>query len=88
MKMTEKTSGTLAVAFTYACWGLLTLVEGGYMFRFHRDLGKTYKLYGIAAIFSSVWSIGFGLLPLQTDPAVARVCRAVGMIGVFYCSLR
>lgn len=53
------------------------------MFRFHRDLGKTYKLYGIAAIFSSVWSIGFGLLPLQTDPDVARVCRAVGMIGVF-----
>lgn len=25
MKMTEKTSGTLAVAFTYVCWGLLTL---------------------------------------------------------------
>ena len=69
-------------------FGILTLVEGVYMFRFHRDLGKTYKLYGIAAIFSSVWSIGFGLLPLQTDPAVARVCRAVGMIGVFYCSLR
>ena len=64
-------------------FGILTLVEGVHMFRFHRDLGKTYKLYGVAAIFSSVWSIGFGLLPLQTDPTVARVCRAVGMIGVF-----
>lgn len=64
-------------------FGILTLVEGVHMFRFHRDLGKTYKLYSVAAIFSSVWSIGFGLLPLQTDPDVARVCRAVGMIGVF-----
>ena len=64
-------------------FGILTLVEGIYMFKLHRDLGKTYRLYSLAAIFSSVWSIGFGLLPLQTDPAVARVCRAVGMIGVF-----
>lgn len=64
-------------------FGILTLLEGVRMFRLHRDLGKTYRLYGLAALFSSVWSFGFGLLPLQTDPNVARVFRAVGMVGVF-----
>lgn len=74
---------SVVISLILYTFGILTLVEGIYMFKLHRDLGKTYRLYSLAAFFSSVWSIGFGLLPLQTDPDVARGCRAVGMIGVF-----
>ena len=51
---------------------------------FHRTIKYLEtKLLVAACIASSIWSIGFGLLQLQTDPSIAYYCRSFGMIGVF-----
>ena len=41
------------------------------------------KLLVAVCIASSIWSIGFGLLQIQTDPQIAYYCRSFGMVGVF-----
>lgn len=33
--------------------------------------------------FSTIWSLGFGLLYLVTDVHIAYICRCIGMFGVF-----
>lgn len=66
-------------------FGLLTLSKGFGIYKRDHDYihKKQYVLYSIAAFFSSVWSLAYAALWIQTDPDIARKCRAVGMAGVF-----
>lgn len=41
------------------------------------------KLFVRSSFASGIWSIGFGLLPIQTDSQMAYYCRSFGMLGVF-----
>jgi len=41
------------------------------------------RLLVIACLSSAVWSIGFGMLQIQTNPQIAYYCRSFGMFGVF-----
>lgn len=41
------------------------------------------RILTIFTIGSAIWSIGFGVLFLQSDVNIAYYCRSVGMIGVF-----
>lgn len=41
------------------------------------------RLIAIMCIGSSIWSLGFGTLFLQTSPEMAWRCRVFGMIGTF-----
>lgn len=66
----------------YTC-GILTLIEGFSMFKQGRNVGRQYVLYGLTAFFSSIWSIGFGLICIQNSYEIARLCRSIGMLGVF-----
>lgn len=40
------------------------------------------KLMALLCIGSGIWSLGFGILLIQTDTEIAYRCRAFGMIGV------
>lgn len=37
----------------------------------------------LMGVFSTIWSVGFGLLYLVTDVHIAYICRCIGMVGVF-----
>lgn len=65
--------------------GILTLITGFGIYR--RDHDYIYKkqnfLYCFAAFFSSIWSFGYAMIWIQTNPEIARKWRAFGMVGVF-----
>lgn len=69
--------------------GILTLFEGFSILKQDKSAKKTYVIYAVAALFSAIWSISFGFLCIQSNENVARICRSVGMIGVFFffCSI-
>lgn len=46
-----------------------------------KDVDKRLSAY--LCIGSSIWSLGFGALIIQTSPEAAYRCRTFGMIGVF-----
>ena len=51
---------------------------------FHRTIRYIEtRLLVIACLSSAVWSIGFGMLQMQTNPQIAYYCRSFGMFGVF-----
>lgn len=51
---------------------------------FHRTIKyKENKFLVVACLSSAVWSIGFGMLQIQTNPQIAYYCRSFGMLGVF-----
>ena len=66
--------------------GILTLITGFGIYR--RDHDYIYKkqnfLYCLATFFSSVWSFGYAMIWIQTNPETARSWRAFGMVGVFW----
>lgn len=41
------------------------------------------RLFTIFCLFSAIWSFGFLGVLLQTDPSVAYIWRAIGMVGTF-----
>lgn len=41
------------------------------------------RLIAVMCIGSAIWSVGFGLLIVQSSPEMAYYCRAFGMTGVF-----
>ena len=65
--------------------GILTLITGFGIYR--RDHDYIYKrqnlLYCFATFFSSIWSFGYAMIWVQTNPETARKWRAFGMAGVF-----
>lgn len=44
---------------------------------------KISSLFALLAISSSMWSVFFGAIPVQTDPEYAYILRCFGMIGTF-----
>ncbi len=69
-------AGCLFVAFVLACY---------YGLQMSRTIGKKYKENSLFAVFcfaSAIWSLGYGLLILQTDPGKAFFCRTIGMAGI------
>lgn len=72
------------IAFILYNIGILTLFAGFLILKQEKSAGKTYVIYSLAAFFSAVWSISFGFLCIQTSENAARVCRSIGMIGVFF----
>lgn len=77
----------LVIGITLYTFAILTLVRGYHIYICNKDAIKrnqyVYILYGIATVFSSLWSFGYAMIWLQMDLSMARVWRAVGMIGVF-----
>ncbi len=65
--------------------GILTLIKGFGIYKRDHDYiyKKQYYLYCFAAFFSAVWTLGYAMIWIQTDPEIARKWRAVGMVGVF-----
>lgn len=49
--------------------------------RLRKDIA--YRLLSLMCIGSGIWSVGFGLLIIQTSPETAYRCRAFGLIGTF-----
>ncbi|MGN0401793.1 MAG: response regulator [Acetatifactor sp.] len=41
------------------------------------------KLFALQCVGSGIWSLGFGELFAQTDPAAAYYCRSIGLAGTF-----
>lgn len=75
----------IVISFTLYTFAILTLVQGARVYKYNHDIihKKQYILYSIAAFFSSVWSFGYAMLFVQTNPDIARYWRAFGMLGVF-----
>ncbi len=46
---------------------------------------KISRLYIVVAISSSIWSVCFGAILVQTDTEIAYLLRCIGMIGTFAC---
>lgn len=72
------------IAFSLYTVGIMTLMLGVEMIFKYGRLGQEYRMYGYAALFSSLWSISFSFLPVQESFDAARRCRAIGMLGVFF----
>ena len=45
--------------------------------------GFAHNTLSLLCLGSSIWSFGFSVLFMQTDPDIAYLCRAIGMVGVF-----
>lgn len=75
----------IVISFTLYTIAILTLVKGFAIYKHNHDNihKKQYILYSIAAFFSSVWSFGYAMLYVQSNPDMARYWRAFGMLGVF-----
>lgn len=77
----------LVIGITLYTFSILTLVKGYRIYICNKDAVKrkqyVYVLYSIAAFFSSLWSFGYAMIWLQLDIGMARIWRAVGMVGVF-----
>jgi len=64
-------------------FAIITLVIGIREW-FRKTTEYRTKLYFIAIqVSSSIWSAGFGLLIVQSNPDTAAVLRSIGMIGMF-----
>ncbi len=76
----------IAISALLYTFGILTLIKGFGVYRQDHDYihKKQYVLYSISALFSSVWSFGYAMIWIQTDVEMARIWRAVGMVGVFF----
>lgn len=71
------------LSFSLHAIGILTLLQG-FNFMIHKTATRKQSLlFSGAAFSSSLWSFGFSLIWIQTNPEVARICRSVGMIGTF-----
>lgn len=79
----------MIIAFILYNIGILTLFEGFSILKQDKSAKKTYVIYAVAALFSAIWSISFGFLCIQSNENAARICRSVGMIGVFlfFCAI-
>lgn len=71
------------ISFLIYTIGVLTIIQGWRHFRYKTSHRKPYIIYGLVALCSAIWSIGFGLLWIQESAHVARIWRSVGMVGVF-----
>ena len=50
----------------------------------HKGASKKISIiFALLAINSSMWSVFFGAIPVQTDPEYAYLLRCLGMIGTF-----
>lgn len=76
----------IAISFTLYTFAILTFVKGFRIYKHNNENihKKQYVLYSFAAFFSSLWSFGYAMLWVQTNPEIARFWRAIGMIGVFF----
>ncbi len=74
----------IAISFLLYTFAILTFIKGFEIYKRDYDVihKKQYILYSITAFLSSVWSFGYAMLWIQTDPEMARAWRAFGMIGV------
>ena len=75
----------IAISFLLYTFAILTLVKGFEAYRNIREFEnkKMYILYSAAAVASSLWSFGYAMIWVQTNSEIARIWRAIGMIGVF-----
>ena len=51
-----------------------------------RSAGSNYKdnfLFVGLALSSSIWSVGFGFIPVQESEEIAYILRCIGMAGMF-----
>lgn len=62
---------------------IITIKTGISMLKYKSQSRKQYVIYAISAFCSGIWSIGFSMIWIQTNPEIARIWRAIGMIGVF-----
>lgn len=70
-------------AVSLLCGGILAIY---FLLQFFWRKEKKYienRLVAVCSFSSAIWSMGFGVLILQTDETWAYYCRAFGMIGVF-----
>jgi len=45
--------------------------------------GFAHNTLSLLCLGSAIWSFGFSALFMQTNPDIAYLCRAIGMVGVF-----
>ena len=75
----------LAISAILYTISIMTVIKGIGIYKRDHDYiyKKQYYLYCFAAFFSAVWSFGYAMIWIQTDPEIARNWRAFGMMGVF-----
>lgn len=71
----------LVISFILYTLALLTLTQA---IDFYKNTGtskRQYLLFSLTAVCSTIWSFGFGMIGIQENVEVARLWRAVGMVG-------
>ena len=71
--------------FSYLIFGfaVMTLIMAAYVLKKHKKGQLEDILFVALAVSSTIWSIGFGFLMVQTDTEMAYMLRCVGMVGTF-----
>lgn len=72
------------LAFIIYTIGIITIKTGISMLQYKSQSRRQYIIYAIASFFSGIWSIGFAMIWIQTNPEIARIWRTLGMVGVFF----
>lgn len=84
MNFIKEKNMAYAISLLLYTLGILNLVEGFYMIKNCPKFKKQYMLYTLATFCSFLWSFSFAMLWIQTDPAKARMWRAIGMVGTLW----
>lgn len=75
----------MGIILSYILIGFATVTLGHAAGILHkmRGLEKDGVLFSCFAVASAVWSIGFGVLIIQSNTEYAYYCRCIGMVGMF-----
>ena len=70
-------------SYTLFAFGILAIRLFSKYFFSKDKKGFSHNTLSLLCLGSAIWSFGFSALFMQTDTAIAYLCRAIGMVGVF-----
>lgn len=70
-------------SYTLFAFGILAFRLFANYFFSKEKRSFAHNTLSLLCLGSSIWSFGFSALFMQTDPGIAYLCRAIGMVGVF-----
>jgi len=70
-------------SYTLFAFGILALRLFSKYFFSKEKRGFAHNTLSLLCLGSAIWSFGFSALFMQTNPEIAYLCRAIGMVGVF-----
>lgn len=73
----------LIISYTLFALSLIVFSRGTETIRRFGWQERHCKIFFALVMSSSLWCISFGFLWIQTDPKIAAILRAIGMVGTF-----